>query len=34
MNGAVMLKFTLLNPRLTHEHIDRLIGKIREYGGR
>ena len=34
MNGHVMLKFTLLNPRLTHEHIDRLIGKIREYGGR
>ena len=34
MSGAVMLKFTLLNPRLTHEHIDSLIGKIREYGGR
>ena len=34
MNGAVMLKFTLLNPRLTHEHIDSLIGKIRQYGGR
>ncbi len=28
--GQVMLKFTLLNPSLTHEHIDTLIGKIRQ----
>ena len=27
--GDVMLKFTLLNPLLTKEHIDRLIDRIR-----
>ena len=31
MNGRVMLKFTLLNPELTHEHIDELISTIRAY---
>ena len=34
MNGRVMLKFTLLNPALTHEHIDNLIEKIRQTGSR
>ena len=29
-HGSVMLKFTLLNPKLTHEHIDSLIRKIKE----
>ena len=28
--GRVMLKFTLLNPHLTHEHIDKLIQRIKE----
>ena len=28
--GKTMLKFTLLNPALTHEHIDRLIERIKE----
>ena len=31
MSGRVMLKFTLLNPELTHEHIDELIKTIRAY---
>ncbi|MGN0905560.1 MAG: pyridoxal phosphate-dependent decarboxylase family protein, partial [Bullifex sp.] len=31
MNGRVMLKFTLLNPELTHEHIDELVCTIRSY---
>ena len=30
MNGKVMLKFTLLNPNLTHEQIDALIELIKE----
>lgn len=29
MNGRVMLKFTLLNPALSHSHIDALIERIR-----
>ncbi|MBO4410214.1 MAG: diaminobutyrate decarboxylase [Spirochaetales bacterium] len=29
-DGRVMLKFTLLNPNLTHEHIDRIIARIKE----
>ena len=29
-DGKVMLKFTLLNPALTHEHIDRIIARIKE----
>ena len=29
-NGSVMLKFTLLNPALTHEHIDMLIERIKK----
>ena len=27
--GRVMLKFTLLNPHLTHEHIDELIRRMK-----
>lgn len=30
MNGKTMLKFTLLNPSLTHEKIDELIATIKE----
>ena len=29
-DGRVMLKFTLLNPALTHEHIDSLIDRIKD----
>ena len=29
-NGQTMLKFTLLNPVLTHKHIDELIERIKE----
>ena len=29
MDGKVMLKFTLLNPNLTHERIDRIIDRIK-----
>ena len=29
-DGKVMLKFTLLNPALTHEHIDKIIARIKE----
>ena len=29
-DGKVMLKFTLLNPALTHAHIDRIIARIKE----
>lgn len=30
LDGKVMLKFTLLNPALSHEHIDKLIGILKE----
>lgn len=33
-DGRVMLKFTLLNPALTHEHIDRLIERIKAFRDR
>ena len=33
MGGKVMLKFTLLNPNLTHDHIDKLIEMIKKEGG-
>ena len=29
-HGKVMLKFTLLNPKLTKEHIDMLIERIKQ----
>ena len=29
-DGKVMLKFTLLNPALTHDHIDKIIARIKE----
>ncbi|MBO6049290.1 MAG: diaminobutyrate decarboxylase, partial [Spirochaetales bacterium] len=29
-DGKVMLKFTLLNPALTHDHIDAVIKRIKE----
>ncbi len=32
--GRTMLKFTLLNPALTHEHIDRLTERIKELAER
>lgn len=32
MNGKVMLKFTLLNPNLTHDQIDGLISMIKDEG--
>ena len=28
-DGKVMLKFTLLNPALTHDHIDKVIDRIK-----
>ena len=31
-DGRVMLKFTLLNPNLRHEHIDSIIHRIVEIG--
>ena len=31
-DGRVMLKFTLLNPNLTHEMIDSIIARIKELG--
>ena len=31
-DGRVMLKFTLLNPNLTHEKIDAIIDRIKEIG--
>ena len=31
-DGRVMLKFTLLNPNLTHERIDAIIDRIKAIG--
>lgn len=31
-DGRVMLKFTLLNPNLTHERIDTIIDRIKAIG--
>ena len=31
-DGLVMLKFTLLNPNLTHERIDEIIARIKALG--
>lgn len=33
-DGRVMLKFTLLNPNLTHEQIDPLIVRIKDHGAK
>ena len=32
-DGKVMLKFTLLNPMVTHDDIDRVIQRIKELRG-
>ena len=34
MDGRVMLKFTLLNPNLTHEQIDAVIADIKGAGSK